>query len=377
MLAKRIVFVIAVLMLGMGAAVAGETVAGPRPQSMDDRWILEPPGINIETWVSDLAAPWSLVFLPDGRALVSERKGNIRLISQDGRVRTIFKFNILDDDESGLMGLAVHPGFPASPFVYAMYTWHEGRRSGNAVFRFRLEGDKITNDRLIVGDIPAGDNHNGGRIAFGPDGMLYVGAGDIFRRQLAQRPDSLAGKILRVTADGEIPADNPFAGSPVWSLGHRNVQGLAWHPRSGQLYASEHGPSFEVGFGAYDEINRIVKGGNYGWPLIAGAPGRPGYRDPVVAWPEVATPPSGIAFWRGDLYVATLGSEALVRVSLKDGRATGIERWFNDGDRSLHGRLRDAVRGPDDALYVLTSNNDWRGDNRPGADRILRITKAR
>ncbi len=162
--------------------------------------------------------------------------------------------------------------------------------------------------------------------------------------------------------------------SPLWSLGHRNVQGLAWDPATGQMYASEHGPSGEVGFGAYDEINRIVKGGNYGWPLMVGAPKRRGYRDPLVAWPRVATPPSGMAFWRGDLYVATLGSEALVRISLKDGRATRIERWFNDGEVSRYGRLRDAVLGPDGALYVLTGNRDFRGSPRRGDDRILRIT---
>lgn len=374
MLVRLCLAVIVVAMLHMSAANAGETIAGPRPQAVDDRWVLAPPGVKVETWVSGLAAPWSLAFLPDGRALVSERRGTIRLISPNGEVRTIFSFDILDDDESGLMGLAVHPDFPVAPYIYAMYTWREDRRTGNSIFRFRLDGDKISNDRFIVDGIPAGDNHNGGRIAFGPDGMLYVGAGDIFRRELAQRRNSMAGKILRFTADGEIPADNPIPGSAIWSLGHRNVQGLAWRPGSGEFYASEHGPSGEVGFGAHDEINRIVKGANYGWPLFAGAPGRPGYNDPVVAWPNVTTPPSGMAFWRGDLYVATLGSEVLVRIGLKDGRATRIERWFNDGDRSVYGRLRDAVRGPDGALYVLTGNNDWRGDKRPGDDRILRIT---
>ncbi len=356
-------------------ALAGETVQGPRPQAMDDRWLINPPGIRVETWVSGLKAPWSLAFLPDGRALVSERQGRIRLIGRGGKVRTLLSFSILEDDESGLMGLAVDPRFPRQPYIYAMYTWREGGRRGNAVFRFTLKGQRMENDRLIVRNIPAGDNHNGGRIQFGPDGMLYVGTGDTWRRQLAQRPESLAGKILRVGPDGSIPKDNPFPGSPVWSLGHRNVQGLAFEPGTGRLFATEHGPSGEVGFGAYDEVNVIERGANYGWPLVAGAPSRRGLVDPIVAWPEVATPPSGAAFWRGDLYIATLGSQALVRIVLKGGRVAGIERWFNDGDDNRYGRLRDAVRGPDGALYVLTGNRDWRGsDPDPGDDRILRIT---
>ena len=152
----------ALLVTAALAASAGEPIVGPRPQAVDDRWLLNPPGVKVETWVKGLAAPWSLAFLPDGRALVSERRGRILLIGRDRRPRTIFEFNILEDDESGLMGLAVHPGFPARPFIYAMYTWREGGRTGNAVFRFRLEGGRMSNDRLIVRDIPAGDNHNGG-----------------------------------------------------------------------------------------------------------------------------------------------------------------------------------------------------------------------
>lgn len=362
-----------------GPAAAADLIVGPRPQPVDDRWVLNPPGIKVKTWVSGLEAPWSLAFLPDGRALVSEREGRIRIIGRDGKLkkRHIGKLDVAVDDESGLMGLAVHPQFAKFPYVYVMYTWRRGRRSGNQVFRFRMERETIVNTQIIVKDIPAGDNHNGGRIAFGPDGMLYVGTGDVLRRGLAQRLASRAGKILRVTPDGKVPPGNPDLKSPLWSLGHRNVQGMAWDPATGQMYASEHGPSGEVGLGAFDEINRIVKGGNYGWPLMVGAPRRKGYRDPVVAWPKVTTPPSGMAFWRGDLYVATLGSESLVRISLKDGRATRIERWFNDGQVSRYGRLRDAVRGPDGALYVLTGNRDFRGRPRRGDDRILRITTTR
>jgi glucose/arabinose dehydrogenase len=355
-------------------AAAQDTIAGPRPQAMDDRFVMTPPGIRVETWASGLVAPWSLAFLPDGQALVSERNGNILLVERDGRLVELGEINILEDDESGLMGIAVHPDFPNPAYVYAMYTWYARGNTGNAIARFRLDGYRLADGVNLIENIPAGDNHNGGRIGFGPDGMLYVGTGDIFQRQLAQRMDSLAGKILRFRPDGGIPADNPFPGSPIWSLGHRNIQGLAWDPRTGAFYNTEHGPSGEVDFGAYDEINLVEKGGNFGWPLMVGAPGRPGFFDPIAAWPERATPPSGAAFWRGDLFVATLGSEALLRLRLENERVVAIERWFNDGDDSSLGRLRDAVRGPDGALYVLTGNKDWRGDQRDGDDRILRIT---
>jgi quinoprotein glucose dehydrogenase len=382
MQARRLVPVVLGALLLMvsvaGPGRAAETVMGPAPQRVEDRWILKPPGIRVETWAAGLKAPWALAFLPDGRALVTERRGVIRLIEKGGGGGPLGQLKVVEDDESGLMGLAVHPGFPDPPYIYVMVTSRAGGQGvRNLVIRFPLEGGKLGRGLVMIEDIPAGGNHNGGRLAFGPDGMLYVGTGDIWQRHLAQDRNSLAGKILRVTPDGQVPGDNPFPGSPIWSFGHRNVQGLAWHPETGEFYASEHGPSGEVGFGAFDEINLIVKGGNYGWPLAVGAPGRAGWRDPVVAWPEVTTPPSGAAFWRGDLYVATLGSEALVRIRLHNGRALGIERWFNDGDRSAYGRLRDAVRGPDGALYVLTGTHDWRGDQRPGDDRVLRITPAK
>ena len=346
---------------------------------MEDRWILHPPGIRVENWVTGLEAPWSLAFLPDGRALVAERKGRIRVIGRDGKLkaRDIGKLEAAVDDEAGLMGIAVHPQFTRSPYVYVMYTWRRGQRRGNQVFRFRMERESIVCSEVILGGIPAGDNHNGGRIAFGPDGMLYVGTGDVMQRDLSQRLSSRAGKILRVTPEGKVPPGNPNLKSPVWSSGHRNVQGLAWEPGTNNMYASEHGPSGEVGFGAYDEVNRIVKGGNYGWPLMVGAPKRRGFRDPVVAWPESATPPSGMVFWQGDLFVATLGSESLVRITMRGGRTARIERWFNDGDTAFYGRLRDAVREPDGALYVLTGNRDFRGRPRRGDDKILRITATR
>jgi quinoprotein glucose dehydrogenase len=360
-------------------ATAAEIVRGGQPQAVSDHFVPAPPGVAVADWATGLEVPWSLIFLPDGRALVSERPGRIRLI-EHGRLqaRPVATFDVVDGGEGGLMGLALDPAFPARPYLYAMLTARTGRRAVNRVIRLRFDGNRATPDRTIVDDIPAGYNHDGGRIAFGPDGMLYVGTGDTFRRAIAQDRRNLGGKILRVTPDGPPAPGNPFPDSPVYSLGHRNVQGLAWHPGTGALFESEHGPSGEDGLRAHDEINVIAKGTNYGWPIAVGAPGRQGLADPLIAWNDRTTPPGGIAFWRGDLFVPTLGSEALVRVSLAhsggDWRVTRIERWFNDGSDSRYGRLRAATVGPDGALYVLTSNRDGRGDPRKGDDRILRIT---
>lgn len=374
-------FVLAVL--ACTGPAAAQIVTGPAPQRAADVYVASVPGIEVTSYVTGLEAPWSLVFLPDGRAIVSERPGRLRLIA-GGQLRAapLAVFDVVNRGEGGLMGLALHPQFPREPFLYVMLTERTASGGINRVIRMRITGDAASRDRVIVDAIPAGVNHNGGRIAFGPDGMLYIGTGENFQRALAQDRANLGGKILRVTPDGAVPADNPFPDSPIYSLGHRNVQGLAWHPETRDLFTSEHGPSGEGGLGAYDEINVGRAGGNFGWPIVVGAPGRNGLIDPLVAWPDTTTPPSGIAFWRGDLMVATLRSTALVRIVLaRDGagwQAARVERWFvaQRGAAGAFGRLRDAVTGPDGALYVLTSNRDGRGTPRPGDDRILRIAPA-
>jgi quinoprotein glucose dehydrogenase len=375
---KRIV-VLAALAAAAPTACAQDIERGPQPQTVADRFVANPPGLEAADWITGLEAPWSLVFLPDGRALVSERPGRIRLIAQ-GRLAAepVATVAVARGGEAGLMGLALHPRFPAEPYFYAMYTAEEGGRRINRVGRFRFDGTRATPDRIVVDGMPGASNHNGGRIAFGPDGMLYVGTGEVFQRRLAQMPDNLGGKVLRVTPDGAPAPDNPSAGSPVYTLGHRNVQGLAWHPETRELFVSEHGPSSEAGLRAHDEINVIRKGANYGWGLVVGAPRRSGLADPLISWNDRTTPPGGIAFWRGALYVSTLRSETLVRVTLsragESWRVEAIERLFHDGEDGRYGRLRDAVTGPDGALYVLTSNRDGRGSPRAGDDRILRIT---
>ena len=358
---------------------------GPAPQEVADRFVLDPPGIRIENWVTGLEAPWALAFLPDGRALVTERAGRIRLIDKGRLVaQPVATLSVSETNEGGLKGIAVHPRFPAQPFIYVMATVRIDGERINRIMRLKFDGASAVLDRVIVDRIPAGPSHNGGRIAFGPGGLLHIGTGDAEAAALAQDRKSLAGKILRVTPDGAPARGNLGRDSLLYTMGHRNVQGFAWHPEFGHMFASEHGPTGEDGLAAHDEINLIRPGRNYGWPLVVGAPQRRGLTDPLVAWTQRTTPPSGIAFWRGDLFVATLASESLVRIRLEltpDGyRVTGIERWFHDGGENSvgrYGRLRDAVAGPGGALYVLNNQLDNVWDTETGDDRILRITAAR
>ncbi len=338
-------------------------------------------GVKTEVWVKGLEVPWSMVFLPDNRALVSERPGRIRLIKNGVlQEKPYAVIDVAHIGEGGLMGIAIHPAFHKRPFIYVMHTYKKGNSLYNRVIRLRDTGVHGIFDWVIIDNIPGGRFHNGGRIAFGPDGMLYITTGETFDAGLAQNIKSLGGKILRITPDGEVPVDNPFKGSPVYSLGHRNPQGLAWHPETGVLFSSEHGPSGEYLRFGNDEINVIKKGGNYGWPEVIGTGKKTEYIDPVVLW-EKTTPPSGMVFYTGDrlphlkddLFVATLRSETLIRIRLikESGkyRVLRIERWFE----KRFGRIRDVVQGPDGLLYFLTNNRDGRGKPVKGDDRIIRI----
>ncbi len=328
-----------------------------------------------------------MVFTPDGRMLLTERPGRIRVIGADGHLDPT-PWAVVDDvrarGEGGLMGIALHPDFPAQPWVYVMYTSNE-HGGVNRVARIREEQGRGGRLEVILDDLPARANHNGGRIRFGPDGLLYVGAGEVWEKERAQDLDDPAGSVLRIAPDGSIPTENPFAGSPIFSYGHRNVQGIAWHPDTGELFTAEHGPSGEwPGVGGHDEINITERGKNYGWPLAVGAPGAQGLEDPLLMWPQGA-PTGDLIFYdgdlmpdlRGDLFYSTLRSEALFRIRFQDPvdphRPTAIERWFITPEgRSVYGRLRGMVVGPDGALYIGTSNQS-RGTPRAGDDRILRV----
>ncbi len=369
-----------VMFFRQGFPAYASPVIGDPPQKVKDTFIPEPPEFIIETWVENLDIPWALVFLSEQRALVTERSGRIRLIEGGQLQEKPYKVieNVQHGGEGGLMGLAKHPGYPGEPFIYVMYTYQASGGLYNRVERYRDTGNTLETDMVLIEGIPGHRVHNGGRIAFGPDGMLYICTGDVWKAGIAQDPENPGGKILRLTPDGRIPDDNPFLGSPVYSLGHRNPQGLAWHPGTGDLFSSEHGPSGEYGLRERDEINVISPGGNYGWPIVVGAAGMEPFIDPIIMWPR-ATPPSGMAFWEGMLFVATLRSRALLRIELnisgENYEVNRIDRLFaGDWASGTYGRLRDAVAGPYGALYVLTNNRDGRGSPQPGDDRILRIT---
>jgi glucose/arabinose dehydrogenase len=259
--------------------------------------------------------------------------------------------------EGGLLGLAVSPDYAKDRLVYAYFT----SESDNRIVRFRLGGTP----QAIVTGIARGGIHNGGRIAFGPDGKLYAGVGETGDTGLAQDLSSMNGKILRMNADGSVPKDNPFAGSRVWSLGHRNVQGLAWD-RSGRLWATEFGQN------ETDEVNLIRKGRNYGWPAVEGRGDTQGgkFTNPVVTWsPTSTSSPSGDAIVGSTLYVAALQCGCLWQIRLNGTRA-GKPRKLLAG---RYGRLRTVVRAPDGSLWVATSNRDGRGDPKDGDDRIIRV----
>lgn len=320
------------------------------------------PGEPVEV-ARGLTVPWSIAFTPDGRMLVTERTGRVVTI-ENGRPRVLFIVpGVASGSEIGLMGLAVRDRF--------LYLAYGTSRAGGLVVdvvRFREDGTGAT---PIVRNLPAASNHAGCRLRFGPDGKLYITTGDATDRDIAQDLRSLGGKILRVNDDGSIPADNPFPGSPVWTLGHRNPQGIDWDPKSGLLWSTEHGPSgFDGGFGG-DEVNLIERGANYGWPVIHHRETRPGMIPPHLEYTPAHAPASGV-FWRGDFWFGCLRGAHLHHLVLdpNDRRKVVREEELFDGE---YGRIREVAAGPDGALYFTTSNRDGRGDEREGDDRILKL----
>ncbi|MFB9447038.1 PQQ-dependent sugar dehydrogenase [Dactylosporangium vinaceum] len=307
-----------------------------------------------------LNVPWGVAFLPGGDALVAER-GTGRIVqipAGGGAGRQVFQVpEVAAQGEGGLLGLAVSPNYAQDRYVYAYFT----SSSDNRVVRFRLTGGT---PEVVFGGLTKASIHNGGRIAFGPDGQLYVGTGDAGQRSLAQDPGRPNGKILRLTPDGKPAPGNPTPGSPVYSLGHRNVQGLAWDS-AGRLWAIEFGQD------TFDEVNLIKPGANYGWPTVEGKGDTQGgkFTNPLVTWPTDDASPSGAAIIGDTLYVAGLRGERLWTVPLS-GERTGTPKAELTG---RYGRLRTAVAAPDGSLWVTTSNRDGRGEPKTGDDRILRF----
>jgi quinoprotein glucose dehydrogenase len=377
---KKVLWLSFILILSFSFSLQAQIQVGEFPQNVKSKFVLEPANIEIESWLGNLNVPWELVFLPESnRALITERDGRVLQVENNKLQNDSYlELNINSRGEGGLMGMAAHPDFPEEPYIYIMYTYTKSNRNlYNRVSRFRDQGEQAVEEEVLIDEIPAGNNHNGGRIAFGPDGMLYITTGDTFNREIAQDLDNLGGKILRLTPEGKIPEDNPFGNSPIYSLGHRNPQGLAWHPETGELFISDHGPSGEDGLRAKDRIKIVEAGSNFGWPDKIGYFENGKYANPLIMWKN-AVPPSGMTFYQGYIYVTTLGSQSLVKIKLNkinnQYNIEKIEHLFNDGQAlSTYGRIRTAVSGPDNYLYFLTNNRDGRGRPRENDDQILRF----
>lgn len=326
--------------------------------------------------VDGLNVPWELVSVPDGRMFVTERPGTIRVIengelASEPLIEFAAPFN--EEGEGGLLGLAADPDFDNNGYLYAYHSYLEGGGDiANRVLRLKVSDGKATIDKELLSDIPGGVNHNGGRIKIGPDNLLYITTGERYEPELAQNEDSLGGKILRIGLDGSIPEDNPWPNSPVYSMGHRNAQGLAWNLDNGYLYATEHGQR------NFDEINRIEAGENYGWPEVEGDDDKNGtYQAPLAHSGDETWAPSGVAFieegpWAGSLLAANLRGEQLLKITLsEDGtQVTQVEPIFKDE----WGRIRNVTAGEDGKLYVLTNNRDGRGSPRDGDDQLIVLT---
>lgn len=313
---------------------------------------------------TDLPVPWSIAQLPSGDVLVSLRdEARVVRVSAEGAVTDVPSTGeggrvpgVEPGGEGGLLGLALSPTFGDDGLVFAYTTAGDG----NQVVRMRMEGDRLSEPEVLLDGIPKAGVHNGGRLAFGPDGMLYVTTGDAGNTDASQDLDVLGGKILRVTPDGDPAPGNPFGSSSVWSYGHRNVQGVGWDA-AGRMYASEFGQN------SLDELNMIEAGSNYGWPLVEGGGGGPDFIDPLVTWSTDEASPSGIAVTGDAVYLAALRGERLWRVPLADG-AVGTPEAYLAGEL---GRLRDVAVTAGGELLVLTNNTT--GEARPGDDRLVRV----
>jgi glucose/arabinose dehydrogenase len=307
-----------------------------------------------------LAVPWAIAFLPDGDALVTERDtAQLLRVSPQGRVTTVGTVpGVASYGEGGLLGVAVSPSFSRDRLVYL----YVSTDADNRIVRFRYSAGRIGPLESVLTGIPRATIHNGGRLVFGPDGMLWAATGEHDEPRLADDPESLAGKILRMTPEGKPAPGNP-SGTHVWSYGHRNVEGMAWDS-AGRMYATEFGQD------KFDEVNQIEKGHNYGWPVIEGWGGSGRYTAPELTWPPDQASPSGAAIAGGSLWVAALRGERLWQIPLSRNGQVGVPVAHFTGD---YGRLREVVRAPDGSLWCTTSNRDGRGNPGPDDDKILVI----
>jgi len=338
---------------------------------------------RVETAAAGLEVPWALVWLPNGSMLVTERPGRVRII-ENGKLRPEPVFTVPDvepSSESGLMDITLHPDFSKNNFVYLAYAYNnDGKRI--KVMRYRYVDGKFTDPKAVIQDIPGAPNHAGMRCRFGPDGKLYITAGDSTNWELAQKLDSLAGKILRLNDDGSVPQDNPFVGQSgarpeIWTYGNRNPQGIAWQPGTNTIFETEHGPSgFEGKGGGGDEVNIIERGKNYGWPIIHHQMSQAGMESPLLEYSPACAPASAMFYngpifpaFKGNFFFGCLAGTRIIRVVLDGRKVVSQENLLE----KTYGRIREMEQGPDGYIYFSTSNRDGRGSPAKDDDRILRI----
>lgn len=323
------------------------TVTNPSPPSNPS------PTEDIKIMATGLEVPWALAFLPSGELLVTERVGRVRFISKEGilQEKPIATINVRQTGESGLHGIAIHPKYPNPPYIYLYYTDSaDSNDSLNRVSRFTFIDNQLKDEQIIVDKIPGAIFHDGGRIKFGPDNNLYLTTGDALNPSLAQNKNSLAGKILIVKENSK---------AEVFSFGHRNPQGITWDSQ-GQLWETEHGQS------AQDEINRIQIGRNYGWPTIRGDEQKDGLQSPVLHSGSQTWAPAGLAFYKNSLFFGGLRGQALFQLNIQ---TLSLTEHF----KGQFGRIREVILGPDQMLYLTTSNRDGRGNPQSGDDKIIRV----
>jgi aldose sugar dehydrogenase len=367
-IAGIIIIIIAISVATVLSTPSDTTVPIPEPATTDNA---NQTNKGIRTIAQNLDVPWAIDIAVDNRIFFTEKPGRLGMIHANGTLASEPVVNIHTEDigEAGLMGLALHPNFTQNHLMYVYHTYAKNGGLYNKVLMLTEKNNKIVNSKIILDGIPASDSNNGGRIKFGPDGKLYVSTGDSETPELAQNTKSLAGKLLRLNDDGTIPDDNPIPESPVYSYGHRDIQGFAWHPITKKLYASEHGPA------GNDEVNIIEPGSNYGWPIevcnhsTSSAPIR--FETPEYCFnPEIA--PSGLTIaasnklgYQNDILFTTLRGSHLHHIDL--------ETRIQDNVLVGYGRLSDIVEAHDGSLYVLTTNRNAIGIGNANDDHILQI----
>ncbi|MCE2505443.1 MAG: PQQ-dependent sugar dehydrogenase [Nitrosopumilaceae archaeon] len=330
-------------------------------------------GLKVDVVADNLKVPWAIDFASDGRIFFTERIGTVNVI-ENGQINQIMSLGV-GGGEGGMLGIALDPNFEENHYIYVYYTYNELLGIKNRLVQYVEWNNILDDEKVLIEGIPGAPYHDGGRIKFGTDGMLYVTTGDAGNPDLSQDVNSLAGKILRINSDGTTPDNNPF-GSIVYSIGHRNPQGIDWD-ESGNLVATEHGPSGWIGV-AHDEINLIVPGANYGWPDVFGDQTKEGLTNPILHSGDDTWAPSGATFYYGDdmpmfdgkYFVAALRGQHIHMIEFDDNFGVLYHSELFSGE---FGRIRDVTSGPD-GLYFMTSNQDGRGNPNLYDDKILRIS---